>query len=413
MEIPSGRIVKDWLGSYLHLTANLEANQSYHLWSGLCVLAAASRRKVYLDMDYGRVFPNLYVILVGESAVTRKSGAMDYAKDLYTDTFPTAKVMQDSMTAQGLIKQLNRPTQVIKDGKITQIQQSDVFVHADEIANLFGYDRTRASTMVIFFTRTYTCPPVYDHTTVRDSQVRLHNLYPVLLGGTDPRNLKVFPDDAVAGLTGRLIWVTETNRRSNKSGWKQPHSRSALERQLLREVLIHDLKHISNLEGEFFPSPDAQALYDAWYADLAKRDDKNPNIRAFFHRCHNTALHLAMLLTISQSDKLIIEKRTMQAAIALIEKQLPEVNRVAMLGGGSDFEQLRSKLLLFMMNNGGVVRQKQAINHLGRDMNTITELMRTLVADGTIEIPPVRIGSGEAFLRITKEGLSQLSAKEG
>lgn len=407
MEIPEGRLTNDWLGSYLALTSTHEAHEQYHLWAGLTLLAGALRRRVYLDMEHGRIYPNLYVIFVGPSAETRKSAAMDYAVKLYIDALPNARIARDSMTAQGLIKQLNRPAQVVRDGKIIDVKQSDVFVHADEIANLFGYDKARASTTVILFTRTYTCPDVYDHTTVRDSQVRLFNLYPTILGGTDPRNLKVFPDDAVAGLTGRLIWIIQTDKRSAKSGWKKPGSRADLERRLLREMLIRDLKHISNLEGEFTATQRAQDIYDHWYkVQLPARAKDDPAGRAFLHRCHTTALQIAQLLCVSENDKLVIGERAMRAAITLIEGQLPETQRVSALSGTSDFEQLRAKLMLAISNNGGVIRRKQAIALLGRDVQTCETLFQTLVHDGTLILPPIQVGK-DVFLKITQEGLSK------
>src|SRR5678815_1866598 len=207
------RLAGDWISSYLDFTNNLEAKEQLHMWTGLVVLSAVVRRQVYLELEYGKIFPNLYVIIVAQSARARKSTAMDAGRDLLIDAVPDVKIMRDSMTSQGLIKQLNHKTQGVRDGKIVEELRSDVAIFADEVANLFSYERTRAAQMVIFLTRAYGCPAIYDHTTVRDSMVRLHNLYPVLLGGTDPHNLKVLPEDAIGGLTGRLIVVIESQRR--------------------------------------------------------------------------------------------------------------------------------------------------------------------------------------------------------
>lgn len=399
------RLAKDWLASYLKLTSTLEAKESLHLWTGLTLISAASRRKVYLDLEHGTIFPNMYVIIVAESAKARKSVAMDFGRDLLLDAIPDIRIMRDSMTSQGLIKSLNHKVQVIKGDTITEELRSDVAIFADEVANLFSYERTRSAQMVIFLTRTYGCPAIYDHTTVRDSTVRLHNLYPVLLGGTDPRNLKVLPEDAVGGLTGRLIWLIESGRRTNNPGWKRDE-KAVLARQLLREYLIHDLHHISALNGEMHASPDAMDLYDSWYEDLSKRNSRDPDTDAYYHRCHTTALRVAMLLSLSEGDDLIITVRQMQAAIVLIEAQLPEIKRVTMWSGGSQYEQQRAKYINFLRNSAiGASTRRIMLKHMGVQSEDFDKITSTLVQDGTVEISPIRI-KNEIIIKLTKEGLS-------
>lgn len=384
MIIPDKRLTHNWLAEYLHLTERLEAKEQLHMWTALCVMSASLRRRVWLEMDYGTVFPNLYVIIVAESAKARKSTATDNGYNLLRDALPEMRIMQDSMTSQGLIKALNRPTQVIRDDKIQEELHSDVAIFADEVANLFSYDKVRSSQLVIFLTRTYTCPAVYDHTTVRDSIVRLHNLYPVLLGATDPRNLKVLPPDAVGGLTGRLIWVIEGDRRANNPGWKKD-DRAHLEKILLREYLIHDLRRISNLQGEMHAEESAMKMYDNWYEELSKKDSKDPDTDAFYHRCHVTALRVAMLFSVSESDSLIISQKHMAAGITAVEAQLPEMKRATMWHGSSDYEQLRAKFMLFIENSNGAAFRRVLIKHLGVIAETFDKVIDTMVQEGLIE----------------------------
>lgn len=401
----SKRFVNDWLASYLEYTAEQEAPETIHLWTAFTVMSAATRRKVYLELDLGqptKVYPNLYVIIVAESARVRKSTAMDIGRDILIESIPDIRIMRDSMTSQGLIKSLNHKIQVIKDDKITEELRSDVAIFADEVANLFSYERTRSAQMVIFLTRAYGCPAIYDHTTVRDSTVRLHNLYPVLLGGTDPHNLKVLPEDAVGGLTGRLIWIIESQRRSNNPGWKRDAKRIT-QRKLLREYLIHDLQIISNLQGEITPTPDAMDLYERWYEELSKKDTKDPETDAFYQRCHTTALRLAMLLSISHDNSLSISDKQVAGAIALIEQQLPEIKRVTMWSGSSPFEQGRAKFINYLFKAGGLATRRTLLKHMGMSSDDFDKLTYTLIQDGSIEIPPMKV-KNEVIIKLTKEG---------
>ena len=404
MSLPDKRLLDDWLASYLEYTSEQESPESLHLWTALTLISAATRRRVFLEMEHGKIFPNLYVIIVAESAKVRKSTAMDIGRDLLIEALPDIRVMRDSMTSQGLIKSLNHKVQVIKDDKITEELRSDVAIFADEVANLFSYEKTRSSQMVIFLTRAYSCPNLYDHTTVRDSLVRLHNLYPTLLGGTDPRNLKVLPDDAVGGLTGRLIWVIERARRGNNPGWKRDPERK-VKRDLLQEMLIHDLQRISRMQGEIIADPSAQRVYDDWYTELSNKDTRDPESDAFYHRCHTTALRVAVLLSLSRSETLEISKRDMERAIELIEAQLPEVKRVTVWSGGSQYEQLRAKFIHFLQQSDGLTTKKKVLKYIGVSLDDYDKLISTLVADGTIEAP--RVIGNETVIRLTKEGFGR------
>lgn len=408
--LPDGRLCEDWLTTYLRYNDEHEAPESLHKWTGLCVLSAAVRRQVYIELQFGatkRVYPNIYVIIVAESAKVRKSAAMDAGRDLLFEALPSTRIMRDSMTSQGLIKSMNHKVQVVDEGKIKEIMRSDVAIFADEVANLFSYDKLRAAQMVILLTRSYECPSVYDHTTARDSTIRLHNLYPVLLGGTDPSNLKVLPPEAVGGLTGRLIWIIENQKRLVNSGWKR-NQHHATQQTLIRECLMRDLQRIAKLHGEMHVKPEAMDMYDKWYEELSKRDTRDPESDAFYHRCHTTALRLSILLSISESDSMVVTSQHMIEAIRLIEGLLPAVKRVIMWNGGSQFEQHRAKLINYLQkSNAGIALRRNTLAYVGITASEFDELCNTLAQSETIRCFTV---AGNAVIQLVTE---KRDAKQG
>lgn len=401
--MPDHRLLQDWLQGYLDYTATQESPESLHLWTALSVISSALRRRVFIEHEYYKIYPNTYVILVAESARVRKSTAMDLGRDILLDACPDIKIMRDSMTSQGLIKALNKKTNIVDgNGQIKEEMRSDVSIFADEVANLFSYDKIRAAQMVIFLTRSYSCPAIYDHTTARDSTVRLHNLYPVFLGGTDPHNLKVLPPDAIGGLTGRIIWVIERERRHNNPGWKRD-SESATRRALIKEMLIHDLQRIAALEGEVTVADDAQNLYDSWYEALSSRGNTDPSVDAFYQRCHTTALRLAILKCVSETDSLRLSIKHMRAGIALIEQQLPEMQRINMWAGSSDFEVKRAKYVSFLINNKNVTTRSVLLKHMGIQAEEFDKITYTLVQDGTVRVPESKV-RGQTVIMLMAAG---------
>ena len=69
------RRLEDWLTSYLEYTSEQESPQLFHLWVGMNVIASTLERRVWVDRGYYRLYPNLYVCLVGARARVRRTTA--------------------------------------------------------------------------------------------------------------------------------------------------------------------------------------------------------------------------------------------------------------------------------------------------------------------------------------------------
>ena len=69
------RLVPDWIESYLEATDNTEPPILYRTWTAVSVIAAVLQRKVFLEW-HTRIFPNMYIVLVGPPGRCRKGTAM-------------------------------------------------------------------------------------------------------------------------------------------------------------------------------------------------------------------------------------------------------------------------------------------------------------------------------------------------
>ena len=375
------RALSNWLDSYLEYTSDQEAPEKLHLWAGFAIMAAALRRQVYMDRVFYKLFPNIYVLIVAESARVRKSVAMDMSVAMLREAVPEIMIMTGSTTPEGLIKHMNRTT-VIKteDPKHPIIRQdSHVLIHADELATLFGYDRQRASRMAILLTEVYSSKDQHTHTTAKDGQVMLHNLYPTLLAATDPRNLKVLPEEAIGGLIGRLIIVTASQKRKQKTVWEADHHRDTLQK-----ALIIDLARISSLTGIVTVTPTARELFSTWYDKQSALEFNDPFLDAFHERAHDSALKLSMLLSISMGNDLVVTDKHMMGGIHFIEQQMPEFSRVVNWAGASVFQQNRARLIDLVRRSGGVSTRRIVLRSLKISSDDLTALESTLVQEGTL-----------------------------
>lgn len=386
------RQLGDWIESYIDYTQEQESPEKLHLWTAFAVLSAAARRQIWMRRGFSRLYTNIYVLIVAESARIRKSTAMDIGVDLLREAFPgkdELRVLTGKTTPEGMVKQLNRATVIFKDEnkphEPTVNVRSDCLIHADELATLFGYDKNSASRMAILLTEGYACKTEYRHTTSKEGSIVLKNMYPVLLAGTDPRNLKVLPEEAVGGLIGRLIFVTAQSKRKSIAWPEETENISELGKKLRS-----DLRVIGSLEGEIKPTLSAKKVFEEWYNALSNTTADDPRIDAFHERCHDTALKIAMLISISQSNQLIVTEQHIAVGIEIIEKQLPEFSRVMNWAGVTIYAQNRAKLIDLLKRHGGACTKAMVMKVLAVTLDDITTLEESLIAEGTMTA--VKIG---------------------
>ena len=390
------RKLEDWLSSYLIYTQKQESPEKLHFWVGLSVLSAALKRQVWIDKGYYKLYSNIYVLLVAESAMLRKSTAMDIGVKLVRDAVPDLYYISGSMTPEGLLKHMNRVKVISNEAGKPHIQyDSHVLIHADELAELFGFDRQRASRFTILLTKIYGAQTEHTHTLATEGQLLLRNLYPTLLAGTDPRNLKVLPEEAVAGLIGRLVFVTASEKRK-PIAWPHPSD----DDDALYELLKYDLHTISQLRGEVSITSDAHARFEDWYVHLAETREEDARLDAFRERCHDTALKISILLSISAGDCLFVTDRHMEKGIEYIERQIPEFGRVANWAVSSTYAQGRARFIDILRRQGGVGMRKQMLKVMAIPLEEINILETSLEQEGTVTL---RMSGKNMFYKLAKE----------
>lgn len=392
------RLLQDWLQSYLEYTAEQEAPEKIHLWTALTLLSASVRRQFYMDLVFYHLFPNIYVLIVAESARARKSVAMEMGIDILTEAVPDIFIMRGRMTPEGLVKSMNRSKTVIDQNRGGTIyEDSHVFIFADELATLFGYDRQSASRMSMLLTEIYASKREYPHTTASDGVWMLYNLYPTLLAATDPRNLKVLPEEAIAGLLGRLIFVVAGERRRS-TAWADKKKIAAS--RTLRAALVSDLQKVAALNGVCEPTEEAKVLFATWYDRINEHKVTDHRIEPFLARCHDTARKIAMLIGVSRSDRLVVEAEHMAGGIAIVEKLLPEALRVVHWTGATAFSQNRVQFIEALRRLGGYATRRAVLRAVGIPAEDLDIIENTLKQEGVVE---TRIVGRELYYRLTGE----------
>ena len=368
------RVLKEgWLQAYRRYVFKQESPDLFHFWTAMTMISSALRRHVWIDRKAYTIFPNLYVFLVEESAAARKSTAMELGLSLLSTVATSIKnirIVHERMTVEGLMDAMKKsevtPAGVVRmDGSIT--------IHADELSNLFGKS-TYVSDLISFLTAAYTGRAKLEFLTRNKGYTQVENVCPVLLAGTTPEMMgEIFPSLTLSsGFFGRVMIVVA------KRGKKVSEPELVTE---LREPLIQDLNRIGYLEGVVKLTDEANEAFNYWYNNVLVGTPSRQTA-SFYHRKHDHTLKVAMLLSISESDDLIITKKHFEQAkdaVDFLEAQIPEAVKHI---GSTDKANLGDLIVSIIAKNGPepINRTKllRSIYHRIQDADEFDKIIDTL-----------------------------------
>lgn len=315
------RRLPNWLEAFSEYAQIYNTPDRYRTWAGVFCLAAATKRSIAMRARGNILYPNLFVLLLGGPA-TGKSQAVNAIKSVLT---PASKFsyIPPSVTRAGLedFMRGNINTRVGPDGR--QMMSNECIGLSEEMQGILPDQDLGHLTL---YNILYDLPAMHKAVTRSNGEVRLESPYCTIFTGAQPAFLATtLPEQAWGmGFMSRsiMVWGTPPPRRSAFS--------EAETNTKLQEDLIHDLRAIFALHGYMQWSPAAQKLYDIWWVEHGglpipkhKRLAMGYNGRRELHM-----LKLAMVMSLAQSNALIVEERHVAAAIELLleaEQQMQHI----------------------------------------------------------------------------------------
>ena len=341
------RRLNNWLMGFLDYTSQAESPIDYLRWVGLSTIAGAAQRKVYMDMELYYIMSNMFVTLVGPPG-SKKSTAIRQGRKLLAK-IPSIALSSDAPSVAGLMEEFTDLTKTCKEH-----QSLNAFVY--ELSSLY---ENAKETMNGFLTAIYDGDSDYIKRTRVGGKEHIPFPWLNMVSGTTPTWLGDNLTKAAieGGLVARNIYVYSGERILKTP---RPGRSTALDK--LKEDLTHDLAHISQLRGEFAFEEHAGKWYDKWYLN---EDDAEytrivgPYVNRFPRVTDNRtagyyerkAIHLvkvAMAVSLSQKDALILTLDDLLTALALLESvEEGMVRAFSSVGGNTyanDLERIRAQI---------------------------------------------------------------------
>src|SRR6267378_5661198 len=92
------------LADYTFYNSGNECPESYHIWSCLATFSAILSRRIYIDRGYFKIFPNLYVCLVGDAGSGKNTARGIATNNLLIDNFPDIPISASITSREDICK---------------------------------------------------------------------------------------------------------------------------------------------------------------------------------------------------------------------------------------------------------------------------------------------------------------------
>lgn len=317
----------DWITAFQQYASFGEAPPDMYEWVGISTVAGALRRRIFINMGYFEWTPNLYLILTAPPGIISKSTTAAIGMDLLRE-IPGIKFGPQVVTWPALSQALAASTESFPDSDGVLHPMSAITIESSEFGNLFNpQDRE----MVDFFVTLWDAKRgTLTKMTKGSGTDVVVNPWLNLIACTTPAWIAGnFPEYMIGGgFTSRSIFVYGEKKHKYVAypGLAMPQSSGNTKQHLLA-----DLERISQLIGEVFLSPEAIQWGEHWYRNHYEHIPVHLNNERFggYVARKQTQLHkLAMILSASQRDDLIIQVPDLERADALLSRAEPMMFKV-------------------------------------------------------------------------------------
>lgn len=367
-EVSTDRTLSNWLLAYNEYTKESESPEQFHLWTGLSVLASAVRRNVWINQGIYVLFPNMFVILVGPPGKVAKSTTIRLGRKLLLGVNDIL-FGPDSVTREELIRVMSKAGH--------NRRQSAITLHSTELSSLIEPSGIK---MIQFLTDIYDGDYKWRHSTKTSGRDTIENPVLNILAGTTPSWIaEGLPSDVLGhGFTARVIFVYGEKPRYLKPFPGEPSD------NLVRD-LINDLDHISRIEGDFTWGEGAKETYSVMYEDLAGKIPDDYRLEGFHNRKKIHILKVAMLLSISESDDLILRKVDLETAWDILQIVERDMGKTFSAVGKYEHANNLERILLRIRKEGGMtaVQVHKEFYAMG-DIQDLGKMLLMLVQMGSI-----------------------------
>ena len=377
------KVKGNWISAYLQYTEETESPKSYHTWTAISIIAGVLGRKVHFTLGSQKIYPNFYILLVGQSGKLRKGVAMGMGEDLFRQT--GLDIAAEAITREALLIRMGKAKKNFLYPDSSQGTHSSLTLFSKELTTLTGVRQVK---FLADLTDWFDCHDIWVNDTKNKGIDIIEGMFLNILAATAPDWIpQILPLEAVGGgFTSRCIFVVESQKYRSIAMPPPPDAKTRL-------ALIEDLKDMRGITGEYQFTPEGLVAFKAWYdrteaeAKTGKYAVPDPRLASYCERRAVHLLKLSIILQAAQDANRMVGQETFELAIETLEDIEPRMSEVFGGVGMSELAQITHHLLAYI-KRVKVTTQAKVLREFYRDMswNDLQTIESTMVNMGVVRI---------------------------
>lgn len=391
----------NFIDGLLDYTKNYESPTAFWKWSAFATIAAVLRDNVFIKQGDDGLYPNIYVLLLADSAVQRKDKPVRLCQRL-VESIKNTKVIAGRTSIQAILDELARGESDPTTGKI--LKGGSALFSAPELSAGIVADPAAVSIM----TEIYSYHEVYTSRLRGMGTFKINKLcFSAMMASNKELLIDVYDNRAMGGgLLGRTFVVVPDEWRPGNSLFEVNHRETKL------EDLIKELINISTLRGCFEFTRTAMDLYNDWYIPFRESYRSRPDRSGIAGRIHTGVLKISMLHCVNQSRDLLIQEQHVENAINDCMGLMQNYTQLTLASGKSPGAEIGALVLneIYQAPGHGLSRAKLLSKFWSNfSSEDLTKLVETLTQGEMLTVEQFVDGIG---YRLTKKCLDILFRKE-
>ena len=376
-----------FLRSYLSYATLNEAPDMWHVWGGYTALATAVGRRVWLPYGSDNIYPNLYVLYVG-NAGAGKSYAMRHAVWLMEKVINPGMLSYDVETPEGLLQHMAGLNPKVGSECMVKMKWPDGVERETHqltiVANEFvDFIRTNPEGWTGFLNNVYDKDP-YKYRTKNQGTSLLVGPYVSLLGAIPTDVSKDLQRQQLinTGFARRCIMQYGVRKYDNPYPfpvWEQPQI-------VARDFCVSWLKRVRTLNGPMVPTPAARKWWIDWYTDhsVTLRKRATPYTESWLSSKPTQVTKIAMLSALSERCELTLIPQDYEIAIAYLNQMETGLYMIFGGVGRNELAAVSIKILEYLKQQKAPVPvptlERQFFSSLtpGKGFQELSEMLRYL-----------------------------------
>lgn len=378
----------NFIDEYLRLTEDLESPTSYLRWGAMACIGAVMRDNFYFSFParQEKIYPNIYVLLLGDTSAVRKSNPMNITRKLLRKLNNT-KVFAGAASMQGILKDLSNTTTSGPKG-------GSCLLLAKELEAYFIKDPSTIGLL----TDLYDYHELYEKVLATQEKIAIKEVCLSLLAGSNEimmRNL-ITQQAVEGGLVGRMLIIDEAEKRKSNSGFEDDQLIITDEHWEPCSRFLQRLKTFSNIKLIF--TEEARKYYNEWYHSLPDLYKRVNTKTGYEHRLHTHVLKIATILAASTEDFVgIVQLKHLDQAIYECGSLIPTYQKLTVGSGSHQDAPPMGQVVLAIVNapNHEIAHKDLLFKLFGIcDAELLTKIITTLEGAELIQQKSIKMIPG-------------------